>query len=370
MQFFCSIIAGNLRVSPKNCNFVSEFRKVIVMKKVFYFVGTIFFAICMHACGLLGGNNAGLTGDIYTASEVEVHQDNTTGGSLARAIYEEEVLKAQGGEADGKYSILREQTGDSLAAALAIVGAEIAKQRVLTENLVDGQSTYRVFYVQDQDSADFIVRVSVGSIFDNKVVASHGFRYYRMESVTYKQPDAVDLGLRVLWAAHNLGATTPEEFGGFYAWGETEQKEAYTWDNYRWGDGNSFTKYFNSTSSEVLEPADDAATVHLGGDWRTPTYFEMEELVNECLWTEEYINGVRGFRVMGPNGNSIFMPLAGVKNEIGINPFFGWYGNYQIANTNTGRLGTIWYLRFHGDGQFLFTGSADSGLSVRPVKNK
>lgn len=340
------------------------------MRKTFYFVGAAIMAVCLGACGLLGGNNGNLTGDVYTASEVEVHQDNTTGGSLARAIYEEEVLKAQDGEANGKYSILRDQTSDSLAKVLAIAGAEIAKQRVLTENLIDGQSTFRVYCVQDKDSADFIVRVSVGSIFDNKVVASHGFRYYRIEPVTYKQPEAVDLGLRVLWATHNVGATVPEEYGGFYAWGETEQKEAYTWNNYRWGDGNNFSKYFNFTTSEVLEAADDAATVNLGNDWRTPTYFEMKELVEECLWTEERVNGVSGFRVMGPSGNSIFMPLAGVKNDIGINPFFGWYGNYHIANTNTSRLGTTWYLRFHGDGQFLFTGKAYVGLSVRPVKNK
>ena len=94
----------------------------------------------------------------------------------------------------------------------------------------------------------------------------------------------VDLGLSVLWAAYNVGASSPEEYGGYYAWGETENKTIYNWNTYKWcmGDYTNITKYGESSTygiidyKRVLELDDDAAHVNWGGNWRMPTAEEME----------------------------------------------------------------------------------------------
>ena len=132
--------------------------------------------------------------------------------------------------------------------------------------------------------------------------------------------EAVDLGLSVKWASCNVGATKPEEYGGYYAWGETEEKSNYSWETYKYSkdSSGSLTKYCTSSEygivdgKRVLEPEDDVATVKWGGSWRMPTFEEQQELMNLCTWTWTSLNGVGGFNVTGPNGNSIFMPAAGM----------------------------------------------------------
>ena len=132
---------------------------------------------------------------------------------------------------------------------------------------------------------------------------------------------AIDLGLSVKWASCNVGATKPEEYGGYYAWGETEEKSDYDWDTYKYCNGteNSITKYCTDSSYGIvdwkttLEPKDDVATVKWGGSWRMPTKAEQDELRNNCTWEYTTLNGVNGYHVTGPNGNSIFLPAAGVR---------------------------------------------------------
>ena len=132
----------------------------------------------------------------------------------------------------------------------------------------------------------------------------------------------VDLGLPsgVLWATCNVGASRPEEYGGYYAWGETETKQNYDWDNYIWccGTAETLTKYCTSISYGTvdsiseLEACDDVATVVWGSDWRMPTDEERDELVDLCAWEWTALNGVEGYRVTSKtNGNSIFFPAAG-----------------------------------------------------------
>ena len=132
---------------------------------------------------------------------------------------------------------------------------------------------------------------------------------------------AVDLGLPsgIKWANYNVGATKPEEYGGYYAWGETEEKSNYSWSNYKWYNGSSstMTKYCTDSScgtvdnKKVLDLEDDVAHVKWGGDWRMPTEAEQDELRSKCSWEWTSLNGVNGYRVTGPNGNSIFLPAAG-----------------------------------------------------------
>ncbi len=127
----------------------------------------------------------------------------------------------------------------------------------------------------------------------------------------------VDLGLPsgLLWATCNVGATKPEEYGDYFAWGETEPKEDYSEVTYRWCNGSStqLTKYCYDRlygfvdNKRTLEPIDDAATANWGGVWRMPTQAEQVELGTECTWIWTTLNGVEGCKVFGPNGNSIFL---------------------------------------------------------------
>ena len=137
----------------------------------------------------------------------------------------------------------------------------------------------------------------------------------------------VDLGLSVKWAICNVGADKPEDVGGLYAWGETEPKDFYFWDTYKYCDGtyNSLTKYTDSAygkdgfsdNKSVLDPEDDVAHVKWGGNWRIPTKEELEELRTKCTWTSTTLNGVKGYSVTsnvdGYTDRSIFLPATGMR---------------------------------------------------------
>ena len=119
--------------------------------------------------------------------------------------------------------------------------------------------------------------------------------------------EAVDLGLSVLWASCNVGATSPEEFGDKYAWGETETKDTFTESNYIWYD--PYTLTFADLGKDISGTELDVARVKWGGDWRMPTFSELSELMIKCTWTWANINSVNGFKITGQNGNSIFIPV-------------------------------------------------------------
>ena len=132
------------------------------------------------------------------------------------------------------------------------------------------------------------------------------------------EPEAVDLGLSVKWANFNVGAFHPTHCGDYFAWGETEPKETYSWATYKWCDGTdaNITKYNSTDGKTILEPADDAAQVHWGGNWRMPTKEEIEELIDNCTWSESIQNGVKGYVVTSKHtGNSIFFPYSGYFNH-------------------------------------------------------
>ena len=121
----------------------------------------------------------------------------------------------------------------------------------------------------------------------------------------------VDLGLSVKWATCNVGATKPEEYGDYFAWGEVEPKEEYTLSNYKWSDGtySGMSKY-EMHSLTTLEKEDDVANIHWGSTWHIPTHLNWEELRTDCNWTLLTHNGIDGYKVTGPNGNSIFIPMG------------------------------------------------------------
>ena len=191
----------------------------------------------------------------------------------------------------------------------------------------------------------------------NEVGTSYG------EEVTFTTKDvpavAVDLGLSVKWATCNVGATTPEEYGDYFAWGETTTKETYT-------EANCAT--YNVSMNDISGNAQyDAATANWGGSWRMPTKNELNELINNCTWTWTTQNGVNGYNVEGPNGNSIFLPAAG--DRLGPSLYCaGSYGIYWSSTPyeNDGGYGA-YYFGFENDSHHMARAGRYYGQSVRPV---
>jgi hypothetical protein len=121
---------------------------------------------------------------------------------------------------------------------------------------------------------------------------------------------AVDLGLPsgTKWASCNVGATKPEELGAYYAWGETETKSSFNWNNYVHSDGSKNTSH--DIGSDISGTEYDVAHVKWGKEWRMPTRDQCKELIDNCTMEQTTINGKDGYRFTGPNGNSVFLPIA------------------------------------------------------------
>ena len=169
----------------------------------------------------------------------------------------------------------------------------------------------------------------------------------------------VDLGLSVYWASCNLGAEKPEEFGNYYAWGETKTKSNYTQENYSYYNAN--TTQYTDIGSDISGTQYDAATVNLGSDWRMPTKAEMQELVNKCTWEWTQINGVNGYKVTGTNGNSIFLPAAGYAFYNGSDL------NYWTGSESSSRSYSIQLWASSGSKDVTMLFGKFKGLSIRPV---
>lgn len=193
--------------------------------------------------------------------------------------------------------------------------------------------------------------------------------------------DYVDLGLSVTWAPINIGATAIGEYGDLFAWGEIETKDYFDPQEYKWGYYISqklfYNKYCINPSDGVvdnlttLEPEDDAAHVLWGGTWRMPTEEEWKELRDNCTWKYSWENGVKGKKATGPNGNSIFFPLAGAQHwdeRVSKNIT----GYYRSATLGPEYNGTTYIVIIDSEDSKETTtgwsyGSRVFGMSVRPV---
>ena len=186
----------------------------------------------------------------------------------------------------------------------------------------------------------------------------------------------VDLGLPsgTLWATCNVGASKPEEYGDYYAWGETSTKSKYDWSTYKYCNGFSttMTKYCTRNSygmvdnKTTLELSDDVARASWGGSWRMPTYKEISELNSECTWLRTTQNGKNGYKVTGPNGNSIFLPAAGYRNGEKLYNS-GSYGYYWSSSLNASSACFARYFYFNSSGHKTYNDNRYFGRSVRPV---
>ena len=182
--------------------------------------------------------------------------------------------------------------------------------------------------------------------------------------------EAVDLGLPsgLKWATCNVGATSPEEYGDYYAWGETTTKETYSWDTYKHGDGETFSKYNTTDGKTTLEASDDAATTNWGSAWRMPTDGEWTELRENCewIWTDSYqTTGVAGYWVTGKNGNTIFLPAAGYRYSGSLSG--AGYGIYWSSSLLTDDPYYAWFAYFNSGIVYRNYGDRYYGRSVRPV---
>ena len=172
--------------------------------------------------------------------------------------------------------------------------------------------------------------------------------------------EMIDLGLPsgIKWASKNIGSLRPSDIGGRYSWGELVTKDSYNWDTYRWYSNGSITKYNNTDEKTELDTDDDIAFQTLGGYWRMPSKENLHELMTCCTWAAEIFEGVNGFRVTGPNGNSIYLPCNGQldpwslnhtssvmlwsrETESNLNAFRLIYDEFEqsVANVNTKRDG-------------------------------
>lgn len=194
--------------------------------------------------------------------------------------------------------------------------------------------------------------------------------------------DWVDLGLPsgTRWATCNVGATSPEEYGNYYAWGETATKDDYSWETYQYANGNynALTKYCDNSdygyngfvdNLTTLEPDDDAATINMGQGWRMPTQLEMMELLDFCTATWITQNGTNGMLLTGVNGNSIFLPSAGHngdgESDNGISGYY--WSSFIYVNYPHNAMTLCFFLNGNVISKAIVNQRRQNGYSVRPV---
>ncbi len=207
------------------------------------------------------------------------------------------------------------------------------------------------------------------TIIRAKLSSSHSKSDVIGKKSQIKGHEFVDLGLPsgVKWATCNVGAFSPGEYGNYYAWGETSPKSTYK-------DINSLTRYktkYELQSSGVIKTSGglrgrhDAAQTNWGGSWRLPTKGELEELKAKCRWTWTVCEGKRGYKVVGPNGRSIFLPAAGSRYEskLDYSDSIGYYWTATLDD-DAYRANLLYFTRFR---KRIETGDRGFGCSIRPV---
>ena len=249
--------------------------------------------------------------------------------------------------------------------------------------------------IQTQHSSDGSVDYWSSSLYDNypfgafsviflphSVVCWFGDERYHGNCVRPVYDDKtkheyVDLGLSVKWATCNVGATSPEDYGDYFAWGETETKDTYDWSTYKWcnGSNGTMTKYCTDSSygtvdnKTILNAEDDVAHVKRGGNWRMPTDAEQDELRTECNWEWTQLNGVNGYKVSSKqqgNANNIFLPAAGWCS-VGEFKYVGSFGFYWSSTLYPVHDDSAYFLDFGSSYCYWSYDYRLRGMSVRAV---
>ncbi len=245
---------------------------------------------------------------------------------------------------------------------------EYHKVQSLNPTEFDEPYTYTLTIEDEEFQTVEGVKVAKGFYIGFYVVRNNRNKidYYdeqEIEGLVYPdQNDWVDLGLPsgLLWATRNVGASSPTDYGNYYAWGETSPKSVYDLDTYRYYNSStdSFSKYTGSDGLTILQPGDDAATANYGG--RTPTKEEWQELIDNTTSQWTTINGVNGRCLTGSNGNSLFLPAS--------ERFHSRDGRYWSSSLYTDGPDHAWLFNFDSDNQWVGRNARAHGFSVRAVR--
>ena len=246
----------------------------------------------------------------------------------------------------------------------------------LSANSGSGNGSFSVLVAANEtdtsDNATITVTTATGNVTQTVAITRAGVLPV---SGAVDGHDYVDLGLPsgTLWATCNVGANTSEEYGDYFAWGETTPKSKYSWKTYKYGtDDDQLTKYCDESSygkngltdnKTTLDAEDDAATANWGSGWRMPTLAEIQELEDNATATWITQNGVSGCKFTASNGNSIFLPAAGYYRGSHLYDA-GSGGNYWSGSLGTDNPGYAYILHF---GVYGYDNDRYLGQSVRPV---
>ena len=185
--------------------------------------------------------------------------------------------------------------------------------------------TYKTFYFKTEKKLQLTINTKY--YYRSYVYTYTDGQYYYDEVKSFKtldvSPESVaDMGTGVKWARCNIGASSPEEFGDYYAWGETKTKDVYSKETYTYYNNGKYV----DLGKDISGTAFDVAHVKLGGTWRMPTKEEWEKLSKDCQWWETKYNGIYGYLVISrSNNNSIFLPYAGYRENSSCNDYDGYY---------------------------------------------
>ena len=227
-------------------------------------------------------------------------------------------------------------------------------------------------YTQKLKVSAFSGRVSRSAVIKFK---SQSYKWSIIKEVTITQAKEikyiagkeVDLGLSVLWSDCNLGATTPEGFGEYFAWGETKPKEHYSKDNYMHYD-HSMNQYLD-IGEDISGTKYDAAYVNIGNGWRMPTRTELQELKTNCEWEWVKRGNTLGYKVTGKNGNYIFMPAGGCIFYSTVSSQNEWT-EYWSSSDHQKYRGEAYLLVENGYNPVVISSDKIYGVPIRPVKSK
>ena len=321
--------------------------------------GTTYYA-CAYAINALGvgyGNEVSFTTMAYEVPQITIA--NPTKYSASTATIDCEVTFEGGLEVTERGVCYSTTSNPTYSNSKVQNGSGLGAYSCELSNLSENTTYYVRAYAKNAEGIGYSEEVS----FTTRT------RTY-MDGYEY-----VDLGLSVKWASYNIGATKPEEYGDYFAWGETEPKEIYNWSTYKHcrGSNTTLTKYNVESSygtidnKTELDAIDDAAVVNWGGAWRMPTEAEWAELINNCTWTWTSQNGVNGYKVTSnSNGNSIFLPAAGHRSGSSLGST-GSDSYYWSSSLSTASPNCAWYVYFYSGRVYGNYYSRYFGDSVRPV---
>lgn len=340
-------------------------------QKHFWLIGTLMLAVCvgLASCGGDGDDSIIPT----PGTEPETGVDNKTDVAVTGSVLD---VGSRWADIEGFVNL----NLITISYSSAQMGVEVSKQAGFTGSVhtqaasMTGRS-FNVHVTGLTPSTTYYYRtyVSVQGLVYNGAVRT----FTTLEYVPSSDPhDYVDLGLSdgTLWATMNVGASHPEDYGDYFAWGETKPKDQYDWNTYTWYEDGKVTKYNTSSSSDKVDglkellPEDDAAYVNWGPEWRMPSFDQISKLLDGCTWQWTEQNGVYGRKgTSKSNGNTIFLPAAGYRYDASLYSA-GATGGYWSRTRSSDYPSYAFCLYFNSDrvnwvsyGRFL-------GLSVRPVR--